>query len=586
MITEPLSAIGLIVVAAMACQVAASRLKVPSVLFLLTVGVGLSTILDPDELFGELLFTGVGLGVAVLLFEGGTSLQWARLRTGRASVLRLVTVGALTAWVLGSAISVAVLDIDIELAILLGAILVVSGPTVVIPLLRVVRPRQPIAAILRWEGILIDPVGAGVAIVVLDAIIEERSAGRILLRVVTTFAAGAVIGGAASMVVLLALRAQLVADHLQIPATLALLIGSYAAANAIRPEAGLIAATILGMAFANQRLTPAAHIAEFNEHLGATVLGVLFIVLGARVDLSAIVDNLGPSLAIIAVLVLVARPLSVVASTIGTPITWAQRGFLMALAPRGVVAAAVASLFAIELAHHDIDPGPLVPVTFTVVIGTVLLTSLAARFAAVRLRVAEPEPNGVALIGGGPFALDLAAILGRYAIPSIHIALDEELEQEAAERGQLVYQGRLDSEDFASTITAVGVSAAVALSGTDHLDGFATERISRVIGSHQLYGIEVPELEPEPGTNQSVAVRSLLPSSLTAERLAELIAGGHRLFAAPGHQIRTDSLTIARIDEDHRIVFDPDPDNADPTDVLIQFGPSLPQTPYRLRSSP
>ncbi len=576
MITDPLAALATIVVVAAVCQLLASRLNVPSVLFLLVAGVALSSVVDPDELFGELLFTLVGLGVAVLLFEGGTSLNWQQLRTGKGPVVRLVTIGALIAWMTGAAVSALVLDEPTEIAVLLGAILIVSGPTVVIPLLQVVRPREPVASILRWEGIVIDPVGAGVAIVVLDAIIEERSPGRILLRVLTTFAAGVLVGAVASGLVLVGLRRQVIADHLQVPATFAILIGAYAAANLLRPEAGLISATLLGVAFANQRRAPAAHIAEFNENLGATVLGVLFIVLGARVNLSAIADNLVPSLVIIGALVLVARPASVIASTIGTGLSWRDRGFLMVLSPRGVVAAAVASLFALELEHHDLSPGPLVPITFTVVVGTVLITGLVARFAAGRLRVARPDPNGVALVGGGRFSIELADLLQRYRIPTLHIGLEEANAAAAADRGQLVYQGRLDTEAFPETVEAVGIGAAVTLSGTDHLDAYASERLAEVIGRANLYGVSNPEVEAVPGTTQTVAVQTVLPPHLTADELDALLDAGHRLRTSPSDHLRQDWLTIGRIDLEGRVIFDTDPDNARGGDQVIQFGPDDP----------
>ena len=573
MITDPLTGLAVIVVVAALCQLLASRLDVPSVLFLLVAGIGVSGVLDPDELFGELMFTAVGIGVAILLFEGGTSLHWSRLQTGRGPVVRLVTIGAAISWAIGAGVAALVLDVPLELAILVGAILIVSGPTVVIPLLRVVRPRQPTSSILRWEGILIDPIGAGLAIVVLDAIIEERSLSRSLLRVVTTFAAGAVVGAVVSVVLVQGLRHRLIADHLQIPATLAALIGAYAASNAIRPEAGLIAATILGMAFANQSRAPAAHIAEFNEDLGSVVLGVLFVVLGARIELSEIVDNLVPSLIIIAVLVLVARPIAVIASTIGSRLGWRDRAFLMVLAPRGVVAAAVASLFALELSHHDVDPGPLVPVVFTVVIGTVLLTGVAARFAAAQLRVAQPPPRGVALVGGGAFGIELAELLHRLQVPTIHIGLDEQDAALAADRGQLVYQGRLDSDDLTEAVRAVGVASVLALSGTDHLDGFVTERLSRVVGSANLYGLAGPAGEPEPGTSQLVVLKPVFPPELHADDLQHPARGPGRLRLSPADRPRPADrwLTLGRIDEDGAVVFDPDPAAASETDRLIQF---------------
>ncbi len=580
MIDEPLTAIALVLVVAAICQIIATRLNVSSVLFLLVGGVSLSPFVDPDEILGELLFTGVGLGVAVLLFEGGTGLHWDRLRQGKVPVLRLVTIGAVIAWAVGFAAAAVFLDVDTEIAVLIGAILIVSGPTVVMPLLRVLRPRQPTSSILRWEGILIDPVGAGIAIVVLDAIIEQRSPGRIALQVVTTFAAGLVVGGAASWILLTGLRLRLVPDHLQIPATLAMLVGAYAASNALRPEAGLIAATVLGMAFANQKRAPAAHIAEFNENLGSIILGVLFIVLGARVDLEAIRQYLPASLAIIVSLVVVARPASVLASTLGTGLSWRDRWFLMTLAPRGVVAAAVASLFALELENHGTDPGPLVPVVFTVVVGTVVLTSVGARFAASRLRVAQPTPTGVALIGGGEFAIELAAVLQNHHVPAIHIGLDEDEAAVAAERGQLAYYGRIDSQDFAETIETVGVGQAVALSGSDTLDGFVTQRLAPVIGSENLYGLrpgdrpgdQLGEGPGDSGTARALATRIVLPE-ITADDLEGLLHDGYRIRVTPGHAPIPRWLTVGRIDENGRMVFDANLDNASDTDQLVQFGP-------------
>lgn len=256
MIEEPLTAIVVISLAAFLCQWLAARLAMPSVLFLLAAGIALSGLIDPDELFGELVFTFVGLGVAILLFEGGSSLTWRRLQTGRQTVIRLVTIGALVAWVVGATAAALVLDVDVQVAILIGSILIVSGPTVVMPLLRVVRPREPTASILRWEGIVIDPIGAGLAIVVLDAIIEDRSPARIGLRVVSTFSAGIVVGLAVTALAIVMLGRRLIPDHLQVPAILAAVIASYGLANELRPESGLIAVTVLGLGFANQRSVP------------------------------------------------------------------------------------------------------------------------------------------------------------------------------------------------------------------------------------------------------------------------------------------------------------------------------------------
>ena len=583
-ITHPLTALAVIMLAASGAQWIAARLRMPSVLFLLAIGVAVSPFMDPDELFGDLLFTAVGLGVAVLLFEGGASLKWRSIGAAKQPVIRLVSVGALLTWAIAAVVASLALDLDRGLALLMGAILIVSGPTVVMPLLRVVRPREPSASILRWEGILIDPVGAGLAIVVLDTLLEEQGLQEALLLIVTTFGSGLLVGLAFSVAVIEALRLRLIPDHLQVNLTLAVVVGSYALANLMRPEAGLVAVTVLGMAFANQRRAPSAHIVEFNEHLGATILGVLFIVLGARVDLAAVWDNLIPSLIIIAVLVLIARPVAVFASTAGTSVDARHRRFLMTLAPRGVVAAAVASLFAVELEHHGVDPGPLVPVVFTVVVGTVALAGFGAKSAARRFRVARAEANGVALIGGGPFAIGLARELLSAGVTTIHVGLSDEDERAAAEEGQLVYQGRLDSEEFAEAMTEVGIRQAVALSGIDHLDMFALTQMAEVVGSEHLYGLFDPSRQNEEVASRVISPVAVLPDDYTPERVHHLTESGvgvRTVIAAwaglPGW------LPICGIEnETLQVVFNVDPDQMADNDRIIQIGPGL-NTDYEFR---
>jgi NhaP-type Na+/H+ or K+/H+ antiporter len=487
-----------------------------------------------------------------------------------------VTVGALIAWAVGAATTALVLDVDAAIAVLIGAVLIVSGPTVVVPLLRVVRPREPVGSILRWEGIIIDPIGAAIAIVALDAVIEDRSALRIVIRVLTTAGTGVAAGAVAAVVILEALRRHMIADHLEIPATFAALVGAYASANGLRPEAGLIAVTVLGLAFANQRGAPASHIAQFNAHLGTSILGMLFVVLGARVDLADIGDNLPASLAISAALIFLARPVSVLVSTLGTRADWRSRVFLMTLAPRGVVAGAIASLFAIELEHHGLDPGPLVPVTFTVVVITVALASTTAAFTARRLHVAQPTPNGVALIGGGGFAVDFADALNRLHVPTLHIGLDGDHAEAATARGQLIFTGRVDTEQLHETVAAVGIKSAIALSGAEHLDRYSIERLTETLDTADIYGLADPDHAEEPGTAHPTTPRQLLDDSITAQHLTELVSNGATVrIVRPSTHPRSGWLTICRVDAAGIVTFDKNPAMTVDSDWLVQFGPGL-----------
>lgn len=573
MIEEPLHAIGVILAVAIGCQWLAERLRIPSVLLLLMAGVATGSVIDPDELLGELLFPLVSLGVGILLFEGGLSLRWKQLGAATQPVVRIVTLGVLVTWAVGAIGASTILDLDTDLALLLGAILTVSGPTVVIPLVRAVRPREPSASILRWEGILIDPVGATLAIVVLDTILEEKSTAGIIVLVISTIAAGLVVGVTIGVVLVELLRLHQISDHLQIPVTLAAVVGAFAGADALRPEAGLVATTVVGLVIANQRRTSAGHIYEFNENLGSIVLGVLFIILGARVDLDAVIDEAPAALALLALLILIARPLAVLAATAGTSTGWRDRAFITLMAPRGVVAASVASLFALELEEHGIDPGPMVEVTFVIVVGSVALAAATARLAARWLHVAQPDPTGVALIGGHRFALDLAERLAALRVPVLLVGLDDQQADAAAERGLLTYRGRLDAEDLLDVTKAVGIRTAVALSGTDHLDAYGITRLTEAVGRANVYRLGHDGAD---GAGHSdVSARLVLPDRFTPTLIEELLDDGHTLDTQSADALVDGWVVICAVTEEGEVKFEADETHRVDGDHLIVLGPGL-----------
>ncbi len=578
MITDPATALGVMVTAAVASQWIATRLRVPSVLILLSAGLAIGAVVDPDDLLGDLLFPVVSFGVAILLFDGALGLRFRALGDAGQPVVRLVTLGLLATWAVGAAAAGLFLSVDSGIALLIGAIVTVSGPTVIGPILSIVRPREPVASVLRWEGILIDPVGAALAVVVLDAVLEERAGPAIALRVLTTMGAGLGTGAIAGLVMVLLLRTHRIPDPLQVPASLALLVLSYSLANQMRPESGLVAATVLGIVLANRREAASGHITVFSAHLGTTVLGLLFIVLGARTDIGDLLEPLAGSLALAAALVLVARPLAVLVSTLGTRLTWGDRGFLASLAPRGVVAASVASLFAIELEDHGIDPGPMVPAVFTVVVATVVVAGLAARTAALRLRVARPDPVGVALVGGDHFTLALADSLTARDVPVIIVGVEDDVADKAFERGLLVFQGRLDTDDLAEATDLVGISRVVALSGMAHLDRYVTERLASSVGRANVFAASMLDdagdavVEPD----ATITPREILPGALSARSLDELVAAGVGLRSRSIDDDQVDDerfVTVCRIADSGAVAFGQDATDPRRGRWTIELGP-------------
>lgn len=514
-------ALAAVVVLGVGAQLLGSRIKVPSILLLLAGGVLAGPVLhivEPDELLGDLKFPIVSLAVGVLLFEGGLNLRVAELREhGPAPILRLVTIGVLVTWFLGSIGAAVFIGLNLNDALLLGSILVVSGPTVVLPLLRFVRVRDPVHSILRWEGIFIDPIGATLAIVVLGAVVADHTTAGGVRRVFTTAGAGTAAGLLGAAVLVLLLSRHWVPDNLHNAFTLAVVVASFTGANVVRPEAGLFATTVLGVALANQERAPMGHIRGFEEDLGQLILGGLFIVLAASIDLGDVVDHLPGALALSALLIFVARPAAVYLSTAGTRLRWSERAFLMCVSPRGIVAATVSALFALELEEFGQPVEELVPVTYTVIVVTVVFSAIAARIGADRFRVGRPPAQGVAIVGGPGWALELASWLADHDVPTLILTNDPLEEREAITRGLLTYTGRLDSEDLELALDSVGIAKVLAVSRLPVLNSMAIARAVESVGRANVYHLPTEDEHGHSGAHLAVIARRPFDPRATQE---------------------------------------------------------------------
>ncbi len=472
----------------------ANRLRIPGVLLLLTSGILVGPVFDiihPEDEFGaDVLFPVVSLAVGLLLYEGGLGLKIDRLTDGRSVILRLVTVGALVTWLIGWGAAQLLFDVSTSGAALIGAILVVSGPTVVIPLLHLSRPREPTGSILRWEGIVIDPVGATLAIVVLDATLNESDPAEAALQIGITLGAGALAGVIVAGLAMVALHRHWIPDHLLNPAMLAAAIVAFASANLIAPEAGLMATTMLGLVLANQHLVPNHELTAFSEDVGYLILGTLFIVLGALVDLDELIAVMPEALILIAVLVLVARPIAVWISTIGSGLPRNDRQFLAWMAPRGIVAASVATVFSRTLTEEGEPLPELVPIVFATVIVTVALYGLTATIVAKRTRVAKTEPNGIALVSNHRFVVDLADQLASAEVPILMVSTSTEVQRAAFSRGLLAYDRPIDSHDLDLTLDGVGIKTAILLTDDENFASHAAHHLSEHLGRANLYQVK------------------------------------------------------------------------------------------------
>ncbi len=483
-----------IMVLGILAQWIAWRIGLPSILLLLVFGFiagPVTGFLDPDAVFGRLLFPVVSFSVAVILFEGGLSLKLAELReTGRV-VHRLITIGALATWFLAAAASNLILGLDMPFSVLLGAILVVSGPTVIIPLLRHVRPAGRVASVLRWEGILIDPVGALLAVLVYEAILAGRfgEMGVVALSgILKTLLIGGALGGLGAFFMVLFLRRYWIPDFLQSPVTLMVVIAVFTASNMLQPESGLLTVTVMGIVLANQGRVKVRHIIEFKENLRVLLISGLFILLAARLDMADLEYLSIRSFVFLLVLILLVRPVSVLLSTLGTELRWRERVFLSLIYPRGIVAAAVASVFALGLAGAGHPQAELlVPLTFMVIVGTVAVYGLGARVVARWLRVARPSPQGVLIVGAHPWAVAIAKALMAEGFRVLITDTNWYKVRSARMEGVPVYYGSILSESVFQDIDLEGIGKLLALTSNDSVNSLATLHFEDEFGSSEVY---------------------------------------------------------------------------------------------------
>ncbi len=517
--------------------------KLPAILFLLLIGLLLGPAtgwLRPDALFGELLFPIVSLAVAVILFEGSLTLQLREIRGLESVVRNLVSIGALLTWGVIAVAAHALVGLVWPLALLFGALVVVTGPTVIVPMLRTVRPTARVANVLRWEGIVIDPLGALLAVLVFEFILAgQAGAGawqHVLAGFGRTLAVGGLLGVAAGYGLGVALRRVWIPEYLTNVVTLTLVFGVFTAANRVQDESGLLAVTAMGLWLANMRQVPIEEILDFKESLSVLLISGLFIILAARLAPAQLALLGLPALALFAVVQFVARPLDVLVSTAGSRLSWRERALLAWIAPRGIIAAAVSALFALRLEQAGYAQAPLlVSLTFFVIIATVVLQSATARPLAAWLGVAEPEPRGLLIIGANRVARAIGRVLQEQGLPVLLTDNHWPNIRDARMDGLPVFYGEAISERADRHLNLVGMGRMLGLSQNDNLNVLAAQRFRHEFGRHRVYTLPPPNHDDAERRLAAPAQRGhvLFGEEATWKRLASLLAQGAEIKVTP-----------------------------------------------------
>ena len=576
-----LTGVGLILILAVGCQVLASRLRIPALILLLPAGFiagALTSDVNPQKLLGAAFEPLVSLSVAVILYDAGLGLDVRKLKGHtRKVVIRLIVLGVLITWALAASVAAPLLGMSRGAAVMLGIILVVSGPTVVGPLLNFVRPAERLQRVLIWEGSMIDPVGGILGALVFHGVTASthKGLGSQMGQFALSVGAGLAGGVIGTAVLWLLLRKLRLDEVLGTSAQLATVIAVAAGCDIIRADTGLIAAIFMGLALANQRGFDIPARRPFFETLVQLIIGVLFISISATVTPQSLRHLVLPTLGLVAVLVFVARPIVAFASTLGTDLTKGERAFVGWMAPRGIVAAATASTFTAGLVAKGIGgAAKILPATFVVIVATVTLYALTAAPAARLLRVGRPARTRPLLVGGNAWVIDLALALRSAGLDVLLWAgLDQQREQ-IRRAGLELAPGELLAAATGRGARLEGITAVLLLTDEDDFNALAAVLLADGIEG-RVYRLG-PQLPSHGVVAPYTGGEVLFSEGLTRLAVSGRYAGGARIIAQPaGGEPATghDLLFLVRADGQLTAVTRADTPVPQAGDTMVSLGP-------------
>ena len=533
--SDPILYMTLILFLGIAAQWLAWRLGVPSILFLLAVGFMIGPIFDiihPDQILGKLLFPLVSAAVAILIFEGALKLRFTELRKTGALVRNLLTIGVLVTWVGCALIAYFLLGFSLPLALLLGAILTVTGPTVIAPLLRSLRISSNTATILRWEGIIVDPIGAVLAVLTYEAFYATHqnaaSPWSVVLTLFSMIGLGLVLGLLSAHILLQLFYHEKVPEFLQSPSTLVAVLTMFSLSNHVQNESGLLTVTVMGLVMANQKYVAIQKITEFKETLQVLLIASLFVVLSARIERESLSQiNVQTVIFVLMVLFLV-RPLSVLASCVNSTklkSQWRNIVFLSAIAPRGIVAAAISSFLALELMKLGYtEGGQLVTTVFTVIVASCVMTTLFAKPLALLLGIAVGEPRGLAFLGAHNWARELASVLQKNDIPVVLIDTNAYNVYRGRAQGLEMVNGNILEEETVQRLDMSNIGRLIAFTSNEEINSLAAFAFQNILGPKNVHQLRV--FEPEEKENSNLLGKRVFAYGLSYSQISRLHSQG------------------------------------------------------------
>jgi len=494
----------LVAVLGIAAQWLAWRLQLPAIVLLLAAGLvagpGLGWV-EPAVELGPVLPAIINLGVAVILFDGGLNLKLHELREAASGVRRLVFPGVAIAWALGSVSAHYAGGLSWPVSLLFGAIVVVTGPTVIMPLLRHARLKRRPASFLKWEGIINDPIGALLAVLVYEYFVYAEQGPSLPLQLgamALALTGAAALGIATGWLLARLFRRGHVPEFLKPPVMLAAVVASYSLANLLQDEAGLLTTTIVGIVLGNSRLPSIEELRRFKEYVTILLVSAVFILLTADVELATLLRLDWRSAALLAAIIFAARPATVLLSMVGSDTTWRERLLVAWIAPRGIVAAAVAGVFApgmVDIGYVDAEL--LVPLIFVLILATVLLHGFSINYIARALGLAAASRGGVMIVGASPWSTALGKLLNDLEISVLMVDASWHRLRAARLEGLPIYYGEILSESAEENLEINDMGYLLAATENDAYNALVCTRFAPELQRSHIFQLPMSDTGEE-----------------------------------------------------------------------------------------
>ncbi|MEO1260857.1 MAG: cation:proton antiporter [Bacteroidota bacterium] len=512
-----------IIILGILAQWLAWRARVPAILPLVLIGllVGpISTLWTEDGskwlepmyrdgesggLFpGQYLFEFVSISIGIILFEGGLTLKRAEIKTIGPAVGALLSVGALVTLIGGAMAAHWVMGLSWPVALQISALIIVTGPTVIAPILRNVPLNRSVANVLKWEGILIDPIGAVVAVLMFEFLMSGDTvghySGHAILEFTKVILVGLALGAITAYALYLCIKKEWIPHYLLNVATLALVMGVFVFSDLLAHESGLLTVVVMGTVMGNLDVPNFREVILFKESISILLISILFIVLAAHIDMESIMLVLEWKCAVLfAIVILLLRPLAVFLSTRKSDLKLNEKIFISWIGPRGIVAAGIASLFGFRLMEKGVAGAEYItPLVFMIVVGTVLLNASTARWVAKWLNVQQESSTGILIVG----ANKAARLIGKYLHENgRHVVLFDTNGsniEKAQKVGLEAIVGDIFADDLEQHIELVDMGYLLAMTSSQSVNDYTVNHYREILGENGTFRLLSPDEMAQP----------------------------------------------------------------------------------------